>query len=1148
MTNCKKYTLGLDLGVQSVGWAIVPDEISDEFPIKLGVRCFDSGTGTESEIEQGKDESRNKTRRDARLIRRQQWRRKRKNIKLLNLLKRNGLLPAGMTDTSEDRNTYFKSFDKQQCEKYLKAGDLQSAQLLPYRLRALALDEKLELHSLGRALYHLGQRRGFLSNKKANKDKDEKKQKKSPVKEEISELYEEIQRYNARTLGEFFCKIDPENDDRRIRHRYTHRKMFIEEFNAICDAQQKYYSDLFNKKVIVDSGKTKKQNNPPKEKTLRDAIFHCLFFQRPLKSQKGLIGRCDLEPSKRRAPIASLEFQRFRYWQKLFDLEYKNEDGLMVPLTKEQRELLAKELEQTEKLTYSQMRKLLGFKQPRRSKEEKAKDEEDNVRQIYSFNFEKQQDEDKENKGDLKGNTTAAKIREIIGEQWDNMAKEQQSALVDEMLQFANEEALARRLVKAWKFDITTATELAAIDFESDYCSLSRLAICKILPYMQEKQIRYATARKNIYGEILDKRQEKFFDFLPPIHDAPNAVRGSAMRNPVVMRTLTEMRKVVNAIIRKYGKPERIRIELPREMKKGRKVCKAITALQGEREKERKIACNFLKENNLERSENNILKYRLWKECNERCPYSQKTISYDLLFGNHPQFQIEHIRPFSRTLDNSFDNKTLCHVDWNQRKGNKNPYEAFAETKEWYAMIESVRHFRGKHKEEKLKRFLEETIPDDIHPGNHMSNTGHISKLATVYVNLLYGNNKDEEEKINDNYEKIEKRKVQTVSGTITSWLRQLWGLNGKGIYGQKYIPNSQENSEEPWKLSRKNRADSRHHAIDALVIALCEVKYIQQLAKAAEKVSDEIYNNPKHEGKSIDDMGRIMYNEGLKQLFQVRYFYQRPFDWKQIRDIVDEINISFRCDRRTSGGFHKETNYSKPIQGFDKTGKQVEYRHVRKPIASMTENEINNIVDDRIREIVQQKLKAVGGISKIKLLAEKEHCPHFITRDGRVILIKKARYRQNISLLPVGKGASERFVAAGINHHMEIFSVLDEKGNEIDLDWKVVSLFEAYQRKKLKQPIISPDNGLMTRLKFSLAKGASVLATVDGEDVLLKVCKISNGDLSLCENRDARVEKERKKTGDFQKYRIQSIRTLKQMKLRKVTVDLLGNIHPAND
>ncbi|MDR2705081.1 MAG: hypothetical protein LBC02_04810, partial [Planctomycetaceae bacterium] len=158
------YILGLDIGVQSIGWAVIEAIKSDndkdnDIPVavkQLGVRCFDSGTGSESEIEQGKDEPRNLKRRAARLIRRNQWRRNRRTLKLFNILRNNNLLPMGngIGDTPLQRQELINALDKQLANDFSLLNDRIAAHLLPYKLRAFALDQELPPFALGRVFLH----------------------------------------------------------------------------------------------------------------------------------------------------------------------------------------------------------------------------------------------------------------------------------------------------------------------------------------------------------------------------------------------------------------------------------------------------------------------------------------------------------------------------------------------------------------------------------------------------------------------------------------------------------------------------------------------------------------------------------------------------------------------------------------------------------------------------------------------------------------------------------------------------------------------------------------------------------------------------------------------------------------------------------
>jgi CRISPR-associated endonuclease Csn1 len=1160
-----KYILGLDLGVASIGWAII--EIDDnQNPVRiiqLGVRCFESGTGTQTEIMQGKDESRNLARRTARLVRRNLWRRKRRTLKVFNILRNAGLLPMGkdFNDSPADRTELIHQLDKQLRDDLAKEGIYTD--ILPYTLRTLALEKPLPPFALGRVFLHLSQQRGFLSNKKTStKDEDEGK-----VKTGISDLQKAITEKGSRTLGEYLASLDPHN--LRIRQRWTGRQMFQDEFAAIWNVQATGQSPLLTR-------------------TLREKLFKALFYQRPLKSQKDLIGRCDLEPDYRRAPSASVEAQRFRYWQKILDLEVEEPNGVYRSLTREEQDKLAAELEHTEKLTFSAMRKLLGLTKPKGA---------------WKFNLET------EGVKDIRGNSTSARIGAILGDRWFKrkesdlpeaddywgvladesvapltnteqvqlLSQFEKTALIDEILQFEHEDALARRLEKHFAFDSSTASQLAAVRLEDEHISLSKMALRRIVPTMLEKRVRFATARKEIYeiekiakvlvdlfGIDLDTGKQltcialndhektvtnvslllveegikkisvadviktvndnKFdktaiCDFLPQVErDKKNLTKPffkDAVRNPIVLRSLTEVRKVVNAIIRKYGKPEIIRVELARDMKKSRKERIDIDKKNRENEKKRVDAAKLiLREfNNAEPKPIEIQKILLAEECNWQCPYTGKTITPRTLLGDSPQFDIEHTLPFSRSLDNSFINKSLCDVYENRHvKGGKTPFEAYGHDQQrWHEIMCRVSKFQGTFAELKRRRFEMREIPEGFVSRN-LNDTRYISRLAGEYLGTLYGGKIDADGTL----------RVQVSSGGMTAYLRGEWKLN-------EILNDGNE----------KNRNDHRHHAVDAVVVACNNAGTVQKLASAAEQASDL----------------------GKHRLF-IKGGVEMPFaDFKQeVGNEVARINVSFRADRRVSGGLHNETNYS-PIRetkekidknkSWKKNWKTVESHHIRKPVTSLTtEKQINDIVDPVIRRIVLEKWQKLD-----KRKFTENDLPFMTTKDGRHIIIRKVRVRDNTSTITLApETVKERHVAPGSNHHIEVFEVLDSRGNVKKTDWRCANLFDVMQRMRVKLPIIAKsdhyeDGNTPTRLKFSLAKGEFVEATLPGEDiVLLKVASISEGDMSLSLHTDGRIAKEQKETGDFQKYRVQSVKKLEQFKIRKVLVDVLGNVHSAND
>jgi CRISPR-associated endonuclease Csn1 len=1069
----RPYILGLDLGVQSVGWTMIDlDGKSEPCGIRrMGVRCFDSGVGTENDIASGKDESQNIHRRQARQARRQLWRRGRRLKKLFHLLQKAGLLPPDEAHTTDQRHELLKKLDAELAAKYLSPGDRIAGHLLPYRLRALALDKENTLppFALGRAIFHLGQRRGFLSNRKSDARSGEEL---GAVKEGIAQLWESMKAANARTLGEYFSMLDPEQE--RIRKRWTARQMYLDEFEAIWTAQAVHHPQL----------------NDECKKRLHDAIFR----QRPLKSQQGLIGKCELEPDRRRAPRACVEAQRFRYLQKVNDLEISTPDGeiwaMTDPAHADLRQKLIELMETHAEVEFKSLRTKLGLWAKLGAKKPKKVDKD------FSFNLEAGGEKR------LKGNVTAVKLRNVLGDDYDKLSPEQLTALVEDLLEYEKQDALARRITKRYGIAPAKAEELAAITLEPNYASLSREAMRKLLPLM-EQGFRFAEAKKRVYGESAGRATH--CDLLPPVLEAV-----PQLRNPVVCRGLSELRKVVNALVRQYGKPELIRVELARDLKRSRKQREDLTRQNRENEKSRNAARKKIAErlNCAEEAVSNldILKVRLWEECRGECPYTGNPISLDALVGKQSQFDIEHIIPFSRSLDDSFANKTLCYHEENRSvKRNQTPYEAYASNAtRWAEIIGRVKRFIGPLAYAKLRKFQQQTLGEDW-AARMLQDTRYMSRLATEYLGLLYGGAIDAEHK----------RRVQVSAGRMISYLRDEWGLNA-------ILADGDDDDNE------KNRGDHRHHAIDAAVIALTDAATVANLSRSAEIAAERGH--------------RLFALDAIKLPWATLL--------EDLRRETDKINVSYRVNRRVSGSLHEETNYSKPHTFTDKHGKQIEYRHVRKPLQNMSANEVDNIVDDTIRRLVQDKLKQIGGEPK-KVFTDPGNLP-YLTAGGdenRKIFIKKARIRKNQSVIPLGRGNAVRYVAPGSNHHMEIFALLDKDGKETKWDAVTVSLYEATCRVRAQQHVIQRDHGPNTRFKFSLAGGEYLELDDDrGGRRLVRVTVISGSVVEFRLHNDARPITLLRKTKGGRAGLSLPVNSLRKAHARKVVVDPLGNILPAND
>lgn len=1019
--------LGLDIGANSVGWVLI-DRQEEEGPGRLkdaGVRVFEAGMNLPEESE--KEASHNVERRQARQRRRLLERRRMRLYAVRRTLQDHGLLPPG--DPRYD--AAFK--------QWLSQTD-------PYTSRAQGLDARLEPHQIGRAIYHLAHRRGFLSNRRAPEKKDEKPK---VLQKAIGHLEDEMKSAKARTLGEYLSRIAPPE---RRRSQYTLRKWLQEEFDKLWKSQQGHHPGLLT---------------PELKQKIRDKIFH----QRPLKSVARLVGTCELERGRKRAPRALLLAQRVRLLQEVNNAQVSIEGCPRRRLTHDERKKLVKALETSAELKFAKVKKILGFPQS------------------VTFNL------DRAGKKGFVGNKTAARLIEIFGKKgWDQLYSRDRDIVVEGLLTIQKEGDRGRdEIVKEWgkrRWSLAEeqAEALADVALEDGYAHHSVQAMEKLLPHL-EAGLTHPEALERAYP---DPTAATAVDRLP---HAPK------LRNPIVERALAETRKVVNSLIHRYGKPARIRIELTRDLKRTSREREKIWKGQRQREWERGRAEKAIA-NEIDRqqpSRDDIERYRLWEECNHQCPYTGRQINMADLF-HESRFDVEHIIPLSRSMDNSFLNKTLCEAQCNrERKRNKTPWEAFGETPAWEDIIARVKRFKADEETKKAKRRrFEMKQVDDKFTAQQLNDTAYASRMARDYLARLYGNQW--------------KKCVEVSRGRVTAYLRRAWGL--ETILGAK--------PDEAAAETRRGKArdDHRHHAIDAAVVALTTLGAVHALSNAAKQ----------------EIPGKARFRpilppwEGLVQ---------------QVRDAVEKMIVSHRPERRVSGQLHKETFY-----GFVTDPRTGQKRAVvRKRVEALTRHEIKKkeIVDPTVRAAVEARLEVLRNQDPKNAFKNPSDHPTLRTRKGCEIPIHRVRVFQAVKPKTIGSGISERRVALANNHHLEVFE-------KPDGSWmgEVVTMLEAMRRKKTGEPIIRRQDNEGRRLLFSLSRGEAVqINTGTGERVTAVVQTISGPnpgkvDIEFRRHSDARKAEDVRKAGD--RIRVSSYADLKQREARKVLLTPLGEIRWAND
>ncbi|MCF7802074.1 MAG: type II CRISPR RNA-guided endonuclease Cas9 [Candidatus Marinimicrobia bacterium] len=995
--------LGLDLGPNSIGWALIDDEAGKI--IGTGVRIFEEGLNRKG----AQEESKNATRRAARQARKMNARRKNRLKRLSYILTDLSMFPG-----SKNEEAAFFQID-------------------PYKVRAEGLHRKLTLFELGRAFYHLNQRRGYKSNRKTDKEND-----KSVIYEGkdgkigINETTQAIVTGGFQTLGEYLNAADPH--ETRRRNRYTTRAMYLDEFNKLWNHQAQYYPNILTEDAKPD-------------------IFDAIFYQRPLKSQKHTVATCTFEPQKRVAPKSSLVFQEFRILEQLSRLRILHPERENPKLSPSEHEFLVSELWKRENWKLDAIRKKLHLP-------------EDTVMNLAS--------QDK-----LFGHITNARIAKVFGDGWYNLSSDEQW-YIWHTLHFYNDPPnrpnwLENYARENWGLDAETAGKVPKITLESGYGQLSQKAMQRIIPYLKplpsgdiltyDKAVVLAGV-ENAFGQrwmelteeeqedirgvvtgilVKEKMQEvKVREYLADAwnlkednlsklyhHSHVITYDGSRqrlplpedLRNPIVQQTLHEVRKVVNAIIQTYGKPETVRVELARESRWPKWKRMGVEKLNRKREKESGEIKKRLIDENITRnpSRDDVIKYKLWEECNKECPYTGKKISLSSLYNG--EFEIEHIIPYSRSLDDSIANKTLCYRAENQKKHNKTPFEAYGHDDIRYTQIlERVKRFKPvdsvvqvnheismikSRPNTKIKKFMQEELDDDF-IARQLVDTAYISRKVKEYMSYVC-------------------KDVQVLPGRLTSTLRHLWGLDR--------ILNPDGN--------QKVRDDHRHHAVDALVIANTKHGFVQALSR-------------------FDSTGR-----GAHRL-------QFPQPWKHFfedcQSAIQEILVSHRVNNRPRGQLHEDTFYGL-IELSDGERTYV----VRKNLPDLTGKQTRNIVDPVVRDQVIRRLIDMGWDGKNNALPKEAfNEPLYIPNGKREI--KKVRIKIPTSNMLALDEDKKRYVEYGKNHHMEIFE--DQKGKR---HFRVISLFEAAQRYKTGLPVINVTPPQPNwRFLMSLARNEMVLTDSD--------------------------------------------------------------------
>ena len=922
----KKYSLGLDIGTSSIGWAVL--DLDKKRIHDLGVRIFERPEDPQN------GDSLAKPRRDARSARRRLKRRRQR----LNHLKQFFV----------DQNI----LTKDRVEKVLNCtSDFNKLDV--YGLRSKALAEELSPEELLKVLYQIAKRRGFKSNRKVVEESDKEG---GRVTSALKANEKFLADNNYTTVGDALSRDEKfALHKRNKRDDYTNsfaRDDFLRELEAIIKTQRNY--------VL--------KNTP--EQSINELIYgindgqvtnvSAIMYQRPFMTKElieKMVGDCTFEKDEKRAPKASYSFEMFRLASDLSHLVFIHRDAskrqakrenLEVRLSSEQISKVIDLAKNQKSLTYKKVRSTAGISEDYVPKDVRGKKKEgDEFGEDNAF-------------GGLKAYNDIRSALKDLPEDW---------AKID------NESA-----INQIAYILTTQKADEGIRAELDSLPLSdkaKEAIVKIKPtnfkafgHLSIKALQKITPHI-LEGMTYDKACETAgYDF------KKQSASLEQITNPVVKRAITQTLKVVRAIERKYGKPYFIKVETARDLAKNFKDRKAIENENKENQARNQSIIQTLNENGIVTpTGQQIIKVKLYREQNGVCLYSGKSIDFETMLRDDNAYQVDHIVPFSRSNNDGMTNKVLVLTEENQKKGNQTPFEYFgADEKHWkefVARVESIYKTRdiktsdkatnainykyNGYAMKKKQNLLLQDYKNDSWNVRALNDTRYITRFIQNYLRQMV-----------DFAEGEEKQRVIAPNGTTTAYLRKRWGL------------------------AKDRAEDVLHHAKDAAVVAAIDPKIVYQANLFSKEQEMKLYlNNAKtiDEKRQIllqstdENTGEITdevaFTRAQKELAQAEYFKLRsdeetknrfPSPWpdfskevmkrtlntdiatlqnelrgldnydEDFRLSVKPIFVSRMPRRKAAAQAHKETIRSPKVKDNDQ-------RTVRMPLNKVKRKDVENSV-----------------------------------------------------------------------------------------------------------------------------------------------------------------------------------------------------------
>ena len=760
-----KYSLGLDIGTSSVGWAVL--DLEKERIHDLGVRIFERPEDPQN------GDSLAKPRRDARSARRRLKRRRQRLNHLKQFFIDQNILTKDQVEEVLDPESDYNKLDV-------------------YALRSKALTEELTPEELLKVIYQIAKRRGFKSNRKVVEESDKED---GRVTSALKTNEKFLTENGYATVGDALNhdeKFAPHK--RNKRDNYTNsfaRNDFLRELEAIIRAQRNYALKDVSEQAInelvygINDGQVTNVN--------------AIMYQRPFMTKElieKMVGECTFEKGEKRTPKASYSFEVFRLASDLSHLVFIPRDTskrqakrekLEIKLSSEQIRKVIDAAKNQKGLTYKKVRSIAGISDDYVPKDVRGK----------------KKDGDEFGEGNTFGGLKAySDIRSALKDLPEDWTKIDNETMINQVAY----------ILTTQKADQGIRTELNQLPLSDK----AKEAIIRIKPtnfkafgHLSIKALQKITPHI-LEGMTYDKACEAAgYDF------KKQSVSLEQITNPVVKRAITQTLKVVRAIERKYGKPYFIKVETARDLAKNFKDRKAIENENKENQARNQSIVQTLNENNIVTpTGQQIIKVKLYREQNGVCLYSGKPIDFETMLRDDNAYQIDHIVPFSRSNNDGMTNKVLVLTEENQKKSNKTPFEYFGADdqrwKEYAARVEAIYKTRDVKTADKAtnvvnykyngyamrkkQNLLLQVYKNDSWNVRALNDTRYITRFIQNYLRQMV-----------DFAEGEEKQRVVAPNGTTTAYLRKRWGL------------------------AKDRTDDVLHHAKDAAVVAAIDMRIVYQ-------------------------------------------------------------------------------------------------------------------------------------------------------------------------------------------------------------------------------------------------------------------------------------------------------------------------------